>query len=422
MLKRGIALLFKKRDYGLLMLVQFAAQAGDGIAQTALAKFIVFGGQKGLDPEGAASPDVLLNMVLFLFVPYTIVSPFLGVVIDRWDRRRLLWAANGVRAVAVLAIGLIGIADAGNVALMGVFLLTLASTRAVLATKAAALPVTLDDSELEDGNAVSQLGGALFQIGGGAVAFGALLFLAAEPVAIGGAVVYGVGALLALKIATAGQTRAASTLGAEVARVVGNIVEGFRHVAANAQAAAAITTYFWLRFLWSFCIVGIGFIARELVQGAELPRLVLTAGGGAVGAVLGFMVAGRVRDRVANTAVVVIVASSIAGLAAMILGALEIKIAIVLLTFFLGFGFFLAKISLDTLVQRALGDDFRGRAFSLYDIAYNVAWVLAAVIMKIWWLDFESTLIAAIGFVFLVGIAGIGLWFRRAGLLRAPAA
>ena len=422
MLKRGLTLLFRRRDYGLLMAVQFAAQAGDGIAQTAMAKFIAFGGQTGLDPEGAASVDVLLDMVLFLFVPYSIISPFLGVVIDRWDRRRLLWVANGLRALAVLALGLVGIGRAGNFVLMSVFLLTLASTRVVLATKAAALPVTLDDDELEDGNGVSQLGGALFQIGGGAVAFAAAFFLPPEPIAIAGAVVYGIGAILALRITSASTERGYTTVAAELARVVRNIGEGLREVARRPQAAAAITTYFWLRFLWSFCIVGIGFIARELVQGAELPRLVLTAGGGAIGAVLGFLVAGRVRARVANTAMVVILASSVAGAGAAVLGALEFRAAIVLLTFCLGFGFFLAKISLDALVQRALGDDFRGRAFSLYDIAYNVAWVFAAVIMKIWWEDLGGALIAIVGVVFLGGIAAIAGWFRRAGLLSAATA
>lgn len=422
MLKRGLALLFKKRDFGLLMAVQFAAQAGDGIAQTALTKFIVFGGQKGLDPEAAPSPDVLLSMVLFLFVPYTVLSPFLGVVIDRWDRRRLLFMANGLRGAVVLILGLVGIGAAGNAALWFAFLLTLASTRVVLATKAAALPVTLEDSDLEDGNAISQLGGAMFQIGGAGVAFiASSLLLPAEPIAIAGGIVYGFGALLALRITRAGQKRLPTTLAAELARVVRNIVEGVVTVARQAQAAASITTYFWLRFLWSFCIVGIGFIAKELVEGAELQRLIFTAGGGAGGAVLGFLVAGQIRTRVANTALIVVMASSVAGLAAAILGSLEMKIAIVLLTFFLGFGFFLGKISLDTLVQRALGDDFRGRAFSLYDIAYNLAWVAAALIMKIWWVEFEGTLIAAIGVVFLIGVAGIAAWFRRAGLLARAA-
>jgi hypothetical protein len=94
------------------------------------------------------------------------------------------------------------------------------------------------------------------------------------------------------------------------------------------------------------------------------------------------------------------------------------EVALAGLTFFLGFGFFLAKISLDTMVQEALGDDFRGRAFSLYDIAYNLAWVLAAAVMKIGWTsDTQGVLIAGMGVVFLVGVAAIGAWFRSAGLL-----
>jgi hypothetical protein len=73
------------------------------------------------------------------------------------------------------------------------------------------------------------------------------------------------------------------------------------------------------------------------------------------------------------------------------------------------------------MVQESLGDDFRGRAFSLYDIAYNLAWVVAASAMKLAWNDDrEGLLISAMGFVFLVGLALIGLWYRRAGLLSGP--
>src|SRR4051794_9281897 len=104
MLKRGIALLFKRRDFGLLMATQFCAQAGDGLVQGALTKLIVFGGHKGFDIETARSPEELLRIVLLVFVPYTILSPFLGVVIDRWDRRRLLFLANGLRAAVVIAV------------------------------------------------------------------------------------------------------------------------------------------------------------------------------------------------------------------------------------------------------------------------------------------------------------------------------
>jgi MFS family permease len=39
-----------------------------------------------------------------------------------------------------------------------------------------------------------------------------------------------------------------------------------------------------------------------------------------------------------------------------------------------------AKIAVDTIVQRDTDDDYRGRAFSLYDMLYNAAFVGAAAL------------------------------------------
>ena len=39
-----------------------------------------------------------------------------------------------------------------------------------------------------------------------------------------------------------------------------------------------------------------------------------------------------------------------------------------------------AKIAVDTIVQRDTADAFRGRAFSLYDVLYNAAFVGAAAL------------------------------------------
>jgi predicted MFS family arabinose efflux permease len=205
--------------------------------------------------------------------------------------------------------------------------------------------------------------------------------------------------------------------------VVRNILAGIREVARKPKAGASITTYFWLRFLWSFSIVGIGFIAGDLLADKDTVILVVTGGAGAAGAVLGFLLANRLIERVTSIAHLVLAASAVAGIAVTLLGSFEFSAALAVLTFFLGLGFFLAKISLDTMVQEALGDDFRGRAFSLYDISYNCAWALAAGIMKLLWSDdLQGPLIAAIGILFLAGMTGIAAWFKRAGLLQPSGA
>jgi Major Facilitator Superfamily len=417
MLKRGAQLLLTRRDFALLMATQFFAQAGDGVVQAALAKLIVFGGQRGFDLEGARSPDDLLRIALFVFVPYTILSPFLGVAIDRWDRRKLLFVANGFRAVVIAIVGFAGTSAVGEVALFLAFLLTLSSTRLVLATKAAALPVVLDNEFLVEGNAVSQLGGALFQLAGAGVALVAAGAIPTGPIVVTGALVYALGAIAALALQETGETRVASLLGEELRRVTEQIMAGLKEVARVPKAGASISTYFWLRLLWSFSIAGIGLISRELLVN-EKAQVLVTAGAGAAGAVLGFLLANRLRGLVRSTAHLVLAGGLTAGVAVAALGAIGKTASLALLAFGLGLGFFVAKISLDTMVQESLGDGFRGRAFSLYDIAYNVAWVLAAAIMKVLWSqDAQGALIAGMGIVFLVGMAGIGVWFRRAGLL-----
>ena len=418
MIGRGLTLFTRGRDFRMLMAAQFLAQAGDGIVQTALAKSIAFGDQRGFDLEGARSPEELLRIALYLLVPYTIVSPFLGVVIDRWDRRKLLMLANGLRAAAMAGVALAGVDAVGDLSLFAAFLLTLMSTRVVLATKAAALPATVGPGALVEANAVSQLGGALFQLGGVAVAFVAAEVVDVEPIVFAGALVYGLGALAAALLQRTGAARARASLGEEVARVARNIAAGVREVAGTPKAAASIATYLWLRLLWSFVLVGIGFVARRLLAGDDLSIAALIGGSGALGAALGFLLAGRLHQRARSGARVVLVSAGGAGAAVALLGALRAPAAIALLAFALGLGFFVAKISLDTMVQEALGDDFRGRAFSLYDIAYNAAWVLAAAIMvALWTREAEGALLAGMGVVFLVGLALLRVWFGRAGLL-----
>jgi len=306
-------------------------------------------------------------------------------------------------------------------------LLTLTSTRIVLATKSAALPETVEGSSLVEANAVSQLGGAMFQLAGGGAGFIATRFIAVEPVVIVGALVYGAGAVFALGIKRAGAARSEASFSEELAGVLGRIGAGFREVARTPRAAASILTYFWLRllwsYLWSYSLVGIGFVARELVS-TDLLVLVITGGAGALGAVLGYVSAEKAGAVARSSGRVVIAAALLLGTAVSLLGAFQSRVALGLLTFFLGYGFFLAKISLDSMVQEALEDGFRGRAFSLYDIAYNLAWVLAAGAMKLLWdEDSQGALIAGMGVVFLVGMGGIALWFHRAALLSpAPAA
>ncbi len=81
------------------------------------------------------------------------------------------------------------------------------------------------------------------------------------------------------------------------------------------------------------------------------------------------------------------------------------------------FAFFVGKISADTIVQQAMPDGFRGRAFALFDIAYNLGFIVPAVILSLVWIENDPgrtrIILIASGAVFLLFTAAIAVWARR---------
>ena len=70
-------------------------------------------------------------------------------------------------------------------------------------------------------------------------------------------------------------------------------------------------------------------------------------------------------------------------------GALVSLLGFALMLFCGFFSFFLGKISADTIMQQAMPDDFRGRAFALFDIAYNLGFIVPALILSSVWIEDE---------------------------------
>ena len=203
----GLFGVFSNRDFAVLMGVQFLVQAGQGVIQGAIGKSIAFGGKEGFDIQNVPSADYLLKVVLALYVPYTLLSPFIGVFIDRFARRRVVWWTNLITSAIVAVIATAVILPLGNgtsegkagttIALILALLAAQAVVRVVLAVKSAAIPDVLSGKDLMQGNALSQAGGALFQIFGIAFALGAGAVLPAWLVVVAGAGVLVVGAIVA---------------------------------------------------------------------------------------------------------------------------------------------------------------------------------------------------------------------------------
>ena len=393
---------FSNRDFATLMSVQFLTQAGQGVIQGAIGKSIAFGGQKGFDVQNVPSADYLLQVILLLYVPYTLLSPFIGVVIDRFERRRIVWWANVVTAALVLGL-----------------LAAQAVIRVTLAVKSAAIPDVLSGRDLLQGNALSQAGGALFQIVGIAFALAAGGFLPAWLVVLGGALVLAIGALVATRLRHVEARPHVATFADEARRVIGTIAGGIREVASRPAAAVGLVGFQMLRYqFWGFGLFVFALYAKNLVEGgskSQVPTLI-SGGVGLIGGVLGLLVAQAWKDRIPPVRLL-LVSMTLLGAATVVFGGLVSVAGFAGMLFVGFFAFFVGKISADTIVQQAMPDDFRGRAFALFDIAYNLGFIVPALILSIVWVENDPgrtrLILIASGAVFLILTALIAAWARR---------
>ncbi len=288
-----------------------------------------------------------------------------------------------------------------------------------LAVKSAAIPDVLSGRDLLQGNALSQAGGALFQIVGIAFALGAGGFLPAWLVVLGGAVVLAIGAFVATRLRHVEARPHVATFADEVRRVIRTIAAGIREVASRPAAAVGLVGFQMLRYqFWGFGLFVFALYAKNLVEGgsdSQVPTLI-SGGVGLIGGVLGLIVAQAWKDRIPPVRLLV-VSMALLGVATLVFGGLVSVAGFAIMLFVGFFAFFVGKISADTIVQQAMPDDFRGRAFALFDIAYNLGFIVPALILSIVWVENDAgrtrLILVASGAVFLVLTAVIAAWARR---------
>src|SRR5919202_6720847 len=105
---RDLRTVLRGAGFRQLFATRLVSQLGDGAFQVGLASFFFF------SPERAATAGAAAAGFAGAILPYTVVGPFAGVLLDRWRRRQILLVANLVRSVlVVVAAGLVldGVVD-----------------------------------------------------------------------------------------------------------------------------------------------------------------------------------------------------------------------------------------------------------------------------------------------------------------------
>lgn len=137
-------------------------------------------------------------------------------------------------------------------------------------------------------------------------------------------------------------------------------------------------------------------------------------GAGGLGVLLGILTVGALERRLPKERIVAR-AFAVGGIALLAVSTLVTAWTVLLASFLVGLTFAWKKVPVDTLVQEAVPDGYRGRVFAVYDVAYNLARVLAgfAAIPLVPALG-EARLAAAIGLAFLLYAPVLPRWLARA--------
>ncbi|MFF3755093.1 MFS transporter [Streptomyces sp. NPDC002018] len=377
---RDLRVLLRLSAFRRLLAVRLLSQAADGVFQVALATYVVF------SPEKQTSPTAIASAMAVLLLPYSLVGPFAGVLLDRWQRRQVFLYGNLLRALLASCTALLILASVPDWFFYASALSVTAVNRFVLAGLSAALPRVVDDERLVLANSLSPTAGTLAATSGGGLAFAVRLTVADSDAAVMllGATLYLCAALTSLLLAREllgpEQALAHTRLRAALASTARGLAGGLRHLGERRTAARALAAMTVLRFCYGALTVMVLMLCRYAWTDRDSDGLALLGLAVAVSGA-GFFVAAVLTPWAAGRLGPYGWMALCAGAAALLEPALGLPFAPVptlVAAFVLGLITQGAKIATDTVVQTGVDDAFRGRIFSLYDVLFNVAFVGAA--------------------------------------------
>ncbi|MCA1726359.1 MAG: MFS transporter, partial [Actinobacteria bacterium] len=370
-----------------------------------LVQLIVF-----LAPENQDTAAGLARATLILVVPFSIVGPFAGVLIDRWSRRRILTITPLVRAAAALAL----LPLAGESPLLYAFALVVTSlNRFFLATASASLPSVVREEELLVANSMAAVGGTTVTFAGFGIGTQLADTVGTGTLLVAMAVLYGMASVLSSRIRTPLRPRRSDEHPlADVSVDLKDVVAGVRRLRATPPALASIVSLSLDQALIGLVTAMSLVVFRdEFNQGvASYGRIV---GAGGVGILVGILTVGSLEARLSKPRIVAF-GFLLAGVVTLTVSPFVSGPSLLLMSFVLGLTFAYRKIPADTIVQESVPDRFRGRVFSAYDLLYGMARPLG-VALAIPLIPNLSTgaLIALIGAAYLLWTPVLPRWVRR---------
>jgi MFS family permease len=363
-----------------LLAVRLAGQCGDGIFEVSLASLFFF------DPETAGTPGRVAAAFAVLLLPFTVVGPWVGVLLDRWRRRQVLLVGYGLRAVGAVGVALLAAhADTGW-PLYAAVLVCVGVDRFLLAGLSAGLPHVVEPDDLVTANALTPtLGTAAYGVGGGITFLRRLLDAPDAVLLLASAVLLASASALALRIGPTDLGPDHVVPLAQGWRSVGSgLAQGIRHLWERRGPAYALGAVGAHRFIFAVITIASILLCRNTLADpsdtraglALLSLVVVVSGAGFLAAaVVTPIVTSRFRPQqwIVGCLAIAAVAQALLAIGVWLPGLLAAA-------FVLGLAAQGLKICVDTILQREVDDGYRGRVFTVYDMVFNAVFVAAAAL------------------------------------------
>jgi MFS family permease len=152
-------------EFRRLLELRMVSQFGDGLFAAGLAGGLLF------NPERAAGPWAIAGSFAVLYLPYSLLGPFAGALLDRWDRRLVLIGANLGRLLMVLVVAAMLAAGLADFPVLVAALIVNGFSRFVSSGLSAALPHVVPREQVVSMNSVATA------TGGAAAFLGAVFML-----------------------------------------------------------------------------------------------------------------------------------------------------------------------------------------------------------------------------------------------------
>jgi MFS family permease len=391
-------------EFRRLLELRVVSQFGDGLFVAGLAGAILF------NPEREATPWAIAGAFAVLFLPYSVLGPFAGALLDRWDRRLVLVGANLGRLLLVLAVAALLQAGTRDRAILVAALIVNGFTRFVSSGLSAALPHVVPRDRVVSMNSVATAtGGVAASLGACFMLLSRWLFGADDTGSAAIILVVAVPVAIALGLSwrfpphMLGPDDSVRAIHGSVAYAVATgWAHGIRTVATVPTVAATLSGLAAHRVVFGINTLLVLVIVRhsDTQEVAGFRAFVVFTAAAGLGsllatAVMPAAVARWGRYATANVALAIGAVIQLAG------SGLQLPM-MVTCGFLLGMTGQVVKLCVDSAMQLDVDDALRGHVFTVQDSLFWITFILAIAL--------SASVIPADGHQPALALAGVGVY------------